>query len=111
MVKQAEEMAEQDKLQREKVEVINQAEGSIHDIESKITEFKEQLPTEEVEELQKEVQKVKDLLEKKDEVEGETIREAYNELQQKSLKLFEMAYKKMAADRLQRTTTEIVKTL
>merc|ERR1712168_12380 len=50
MVKQAEEMAEQDKLQREKVEVINQAEGSIHDIESKITEFKEQLPAEEVEE-------------------------------------------------------------
>jgi len=105
MVKQAEEMAEQDKLQREKVEVINQAEGSIHDIESKITEFKEQLPTEEVEELQKEVQKVKDLLEKKDEVEGETIREAYNELQQKSLKLFEMAYKKMAADREQQNTS------
>merc|ERR1711936_1084739 len=101
MVKQAEEMAEQDKLQREKVEVINQAEGSIHDIESKITEFKEQLPAEEVEELQKEVQKVKEILEKKDDVEGETIREAFNELQQKSLKLFEMAYKKMAADREQ----------
>merc|ERR1719354_1158581 len=101
MVKQAEEMAEQDKIQREKVEVINQAEGVIHDIESKITEFKEQLPAEEVEELQKEVQKVKEILEKKDEVEGETIRETFNELQQKSLKLFEMAYKKMAADREQ----------
>jgi len=100
MVKQAEEMAEADKLQREKVEIINQAEGAIHDIQSKITEFKDQLPNDDVEELNKEVQKVQDMLDKKDELEtGEPIREAYNELQQKSLKLFEMAYKKMAADR------------
>jgi molecular chaperone DnaK len=35
----------------------------------------------------------------KDSMDGEEIKKTVNELQQSSLKLFEMAYKKMAADR------------
>lgn len=48
MVKEAEKFAEDDKKKKEMVETINQAENAIHDIESKMDEFKDQLPTEEV---------------------------------------------------------------
>lgn len=48
MVKRAEEFAQQDKVKRERVDAINQAEGIIHDTESKITEYKDQLPADEV---------------------------------------------------------------
>lgn len=48
MVKSAEEYAQSDKIKKERVEAINQAEGIIHDTESKMTEFKDQLPSEEV---------------------------------------------------------------
>jgi len=48
MVKRAEEFAQQDKIKRERVDAINQAEGIIHDTESKITEYKDQLPADEV---------------------------------------------------------------
>lgn len=48
MVKRAEEFAQQDKTKKERVEAINQAEGIIHDTESKMTEYKDQLPQDEV---------------------------------------------------------------
>ena len=48
MVKNAEMHAEQDKARKERVEAVNQAEGIVHDTESKMDEFKEQLPAEEV---------------------------------------------------------------
>lgn len=100
MVQEAEKFAEDDKKKKEMVETVNQAENAIHDIESKMEEFKDQLPSEEVEELKKEIEKVKEVLNKKDDSESaDELREAYQQLQQKSLKLFEMAYKKMAADR------------
>merc|ERR1712063_101941 len=46
MVREAEAHAEQDKVNRERVEAINQADGILHDTESKMDEFKEQLPSE-----------------------------------------------------------------
>lgn len=100
MVQEAEKFAEDDKKKKEMVETVNQAENAIHDIESKMEEFKDQLPSEEVEELKKEIEKVREVLNKKDDSESaDELREAYQQLQQKSLKLFEIAYKKMAADR------------
>jgi len=100
MVHEAEKFAEEDKKKKEIIETINQAENAIHDIESKIEEFKDQLPAEEVEELRKEVELVREKLNNKDNLESaEELREAFQQLQQRSLKLFEMAYKKMAADR------------
>lgn len=48
MVKNAEQYAKQDKIKKERVEAVNQAEGIVHDTESKMEEFKEQLPKEEV---------------------------------------------------------------
>merc|ERR1712228_124072 len=81
MVKNAEKYAEEDKKKKEIVEAINKAEGIIHDTESKMEEFKDQLPSDEYSKL-------------KNKIEAKV-----NELQQASLKLFETAYKKMAADR------------
>lgn len=48
MVRNAEQYAQQDKVKKERVEVVNQAEGIIHDTEAKMEEFKDQLPKEEV---------------------------------------------------------------
>ncbi|KAK8769702.1 hypothetical protein V5799_013832, partial [Amblyomma americanum] len=47
MIKNAERYAEADKQKKETVEAVNQAEGIIHDTESKMDEFKDQLPQEE----------------------------------------------------------------
>ncbi|KAK9731133.1 Hsp70 protein [Popillia japonica] len=99
MVKNAEQYAQADKVKRERVEAVNQAEGIVHDTESKMEEFKSQLPKEECDKLKEEIAKVRELLAKKDDVDPEEVRKATTTLQQSSLKLFEMAYKKMASER------------
>ncbi|XP_067118664.1 stress-70 protein, mitochondrial [Centruroides vittatus] len=99
MVKNAEMFAEQDKKKKEMVEIINQAEGIIHDTESKMEEFKSQLPAEECEKLKEQIAKLREKIANQANESMEDIRNAKQELQQASLKLFEMAYKKMASER------------
>ncbi|XP_011298814.1 heat shock 70 kDa protein cognate 5 [Fopius arisanus] len=99
MVKNAEQYAKEDRIKKERVEAVNQAEGIVHDTEAKIEEFKAQLPQEECDKLRELIAKVREVLAKKDEMDPEEIKKQSNELQQASLKLFEMAYKKMAAER------------
>jgi molecular chaperone DnaK len=99
MVKNAEQFAAADKIKKERVESINQAESIVHDTETKMEEFKAQLPQEECDKLREEIVKVRELIANKDNVEPEEIKKATNSLQQASLKLFELAYKKMASDR------------
>ncbi|VDO67761.1 unnamed protein product [Schistosoma margrebowiei] len=94
MVRNAEQYAEVDKKRRDLVESINQAEGIVHDTESKINEYKDQLPSDEREKLSVLIEKLKSRLSNKDNETAESIREATNELQQASLKLFEVAYRK-----------------
>lgn len=48
MVKNAEQFAVADKVKKERVEAVNQAEGIVHDTETKMDEYKAQLPQEEV---------------------------------------------------------------
>lgn len=48
MVKRAEQYAQEDKVKKDRVEAVNQAEGIVHDTETKMEEFKDQLPKEEV---------------------------------------------------------------
>lgn len=48
MVKNAEQYAKEDRIKKERVEAVNQAEGIVHDTEAKIEEFKAQLPQDEV---------------------------------------------------------------
>lgn len=50
MVKRAEQYAKEDKIKKDRVEAVNQAEGIVHDTEAKMEEFKSQLPSEEVRE-------------------------------------------------------------
>merc|ERR1712096_385799 len=99
MVREAEANAEQDKINRERVEAINQAEGILHDTESKMEEFKDQLPSEDAAKMKEQIAEVKEKMQNKDEMDPEEIKKTVGDLQQSSLKLFEMAYKKMAADK------------
>merc|ERR1719370_2502706 len=99
MVKNAEKYAEEDKKKKEIIEAVNQAEGIIHDTESKMEEYKDQLPSEEYDKLKAKIEETKTMLANKENETGEDIKAKVNDLQQASLKLFEMAYKKMAAER------------
>ncbi|XP_015514825.1 heat shock protein cognate 5 [Neodiprion pinetum] len=99
MVKKAEQYAKEDRIKKDRVEAVNQAEGIVHDTEAKMEEFKSQLPAEECDKLKELVNKVRETLANKDNTDPEEIKKQTNELQQASLKLFEMAYKKMAAER------------
>merc|ERR1712087_3023 len=99
MVREAEANAEADKINRERVEAINQAEGILHDTESKMDEFKDQLPSEDVAKMKEKITEVRDKLQDKENMDPEEIKKTVSDLQQSSLKLFEMAYKKMAADK------------
>uniref|UniRef100_H3AL07 Stress-70 protein, mitochondrial n=1 Tax=Latimeria chalumnae TaxID=7897 RepID=H3AL07_LATCH len=99
MIKNAEKYAEEDRRRKERVEAVNMAEGIVHDAESKMEEFKDQLPAEECNKLKEEIAKMRELLARKDTETGENIKQAASSLQQASLKLFEMAYKKMASER------------
>ncbi|CAH8542596.1 unnamed protein product [Schistosoma margrebowiei] len=106
MVRNAEQYAEVDKKRRDLVESINQAEGIVHDTESKINEYKDQLPSDEREKLSVLIEKLKSRLSNKDNETAESIREATNELQQASLKLFEVAYRKMAGEQGTKTDSQ-----
>merc|ERR1719445_476104 len=66
MVKNAEAYAESDRQKRDLVEAVNQAEGILHDTESKMEEFKEQLPSEDVAKMKEKIQEVRDKLQDKD---------------------------------------------
>jgi len=106
MVRNAEKHAEEDKRKKETVEAINSAESIIHDTESKMEEFKDQLPAEECAKLREQIANVRTILANKDTEKAENIKKTTSELQQASLKLFEMAYKKMAADRETKTESK-----
>ncbi|XP_041476598.1 stress-70 protein, mitochondrial isoform X1 [Lytechinus variegatus] len=99
MVRAAEKFAAEDKIKKERVEIVNSAENIIHDTETKMEEFKDQLPEEECSKLKEQIANVKEVLADKDNKSPKDIREASSALQQASLKLFEMAYKKMASER------------
>merc|ERR1712241_1550863 len=99
MVRDAEKFAEEDRIKKERVEYCNQAEGIIHDTESKMEEFKEQLPADECTSLKEKIAELQKVLDNREEESPERIRKTVSELQQSSLKLFEMAYKKMASER------------
>ena len=99
MVREAEKHAAQDAEKKEKIEAVNQAEGVLHDTETKMDEFKDQLPAEDVTKMKDQIKEVREKLANKDNMSGEEIKKTVSDLQQASLKLFEMAYKKMASER------------
>lgn len=99
MIKNAEQYAAADKTKKERIEAVNQAESIVHDTETKMDEYKDQLPKEDCDKMREEIAKVRELLADKENADPEAVRKETGALQQSSLKLFEMAYKKMAAER------------
>merc|ERR1712226_562698 len=99
MVREAEKHAQQDLEKKERIEAVNQAEGVLHDTESKLDEYKDQVPAEDVAKMKDQIKEVKEKLANKDEMSGEEIKKTVSDLQSSSLKMFEVAYKKMASER------------
>lgn len=95
MIKKAEQFAQADKQKKDRIEAVNQAESIVHDTETKMEEYKDQLPKEECDKLREEIVKVRELLADKENADPEAVRKETGNLQQSSLKLFEMAYKKV----------------
>merc|ERR1712083_368105 len=82
MVKDAEANAEADRINRERIEAINQAEGILHDTESKMEEFKDQLPSEDAAKMKEQIAEVKEKMQNKDEMDPEEIKKTVGDLQQ-----------------------------
>merc|ERR1739846_252297 len=99
MVRQAEQHAQEDSAKKERIEAVNQAEGVLHDTDSKLDEYGSQLNSEDVAKMKEQIKEVREKLADKENMTGEEIKKTVSDLQQSSLKLFEMAYKKMAAER------------
>merc|ERR1712109_86675 len=99
MVREAEQYKEQDEAKRDLIEERNRVESQIHETEKQLDNFKDQLEQSKVDEIKGKITEVRDKLADKDNMDGEQIEATVSELQQSSLKLFEMAYKKMAADK------------
>lgn len=98
MIRDSEKYAEEDKVRKEKIEETNRADQIIHDIENKLTEYKDQLDKDEVTQLQEDAAKLKTDM-ALDSTVPEDIRTRAQDLQKRSLALFEIAYKKGMADR------------
>merc|ERR1719193_2208528 len=62
MVENAEAHAEADKVKRDRIEAVNQAEGILHDTETKMEEFKDQLPAEDATKMKDQIKEFKDQL-------------------------------------------------
>lgn len=97
MIKESEKYAEKDKKRRELIEEINKAESILHDTESKMDEYKDQLPKDEYEKLKEGIVKIREKLNSLDRENDtvESIKPLIDDFQKDSLKLFELAYKKV----------------
>merc|ERR1712176_869575 len=93
MVKDAEKYAEEDQKRRELIEERNRADQVIHDIETKLDEYKDQLDADEITQLKEDAASLKTYM-SSDDCNPEEVREKYGDLQKRSMKLFEIAYKK-----------------
>jgi len=93
MVRDAEKYADEDKKRREMIEERNRADQIIHDIDTKLDEYKNQLDATEVQQLKDDAAAVKTFMQD-DNCDPEELRNKYQDLQKRSMSLFEIAYKK-----------------
>jgi len=98
MIKDSELFADSDRKRKEQIEATNQAESIISETEKHMSDFKDQLDSTEAEKIKEQITKLRDVLAKGETVEAEEIKKESTDLQQGSLKLFEMVYKKNAAN-------------
>ncbi|KAF9116268.1 Stress-70 protein, mitochondrial [Mortierella sp. AM989] len=98
MVRDSEKFAEADRKRREQIEATNHAESVISETERNMEEFKSQLDASEAEKIKERITKLREVLQNSENLAAEDIKKETTELQQGSLKLFEMVYRKNAAD-------------
>lgn len=96
MIREAEKHAAEDAEKKELVEAINQAESVIHDTDTKVTEYSDQINPEEAKAIKEKIEDLRKKLADRDNLKANEVREELGQLQSQSLKLFEAAYKKMA---------------
>ncbi|KAI6221929.1 hypothetical protein M3Y99_01525000 [Aphelenchoides fujianensis] len=101
MIREAEKHAAEDAEKKDLIEAINQAESVVHDTQSKMKEYADQLNADEAKQLNEKIEELKKKLENRDQLKADEVKESVNAVQQQSLKLFEAAYKKMAAQNSQ----------
>lgn len=103
MVKNAEQYAQQDQVKKERVEALNQADSIVNDTESKLTEYQVHIPEEDATNIRELIKEVREKIAQAQagEQDPEELKASTQKLQQASLKMFEVAYKKMAAKREQ----------
>ena len=106
MVRDAEKHAAEDQEKKELIEVLNHADSVLHDTESKITEYADQLNAEESKEVKTKIEELKAKLADRSNLKAADVRESVGQLQQHSLKLFEAAYKKMAEKNANSSSSE-----
>jgi molecular chaperone DnaK len=97
MIREAEKHAAEDAEKKDLIEAVNQAESVIHDTQSKLTEYADQLNADESKALNEEIEKLKTKLSgDREGLKAAEVKELVGSVQQQSLKLFEAAYKKMS---------------
>ncbi|KAI8808796.1 heat shock protein 70 family [Cladochytrium replicatum] len=99
MVAEAEAHAEADKARKALIEESNRAESIMADTERAMTDFKDQLDKDEEAKIREKITDLRSYLAKGTEsIDAEEVRAKTGDIQQASLKLFELVYKKKAAE-------------
>lgn len=97
MLKDAEKYAEKDKKLKELIEMRNKIDTQIHDIETKLDEYKDQLDADEITQLKEDCNALKTDMQA-EEADPEELRQKYDDIQKRSLDMFGSAYKKKLAE-------------
>jgi len=97
MLKDAEKYAEKDKKLKELIEMRNKIDTQIHDIETKMDEYKDQLDADEITQLKEDCNALKTDMQA-EEADPEELRQKYDDIQKRSLDMFGSAYKKKLAE-------------
>jgi len=97
MLKDAEKYAEKDKKLKELIEMRNKIDTQIHDVETKLDEYKDQLDADEITQLKEDCNALKTEMQA-EEADPEELRQKYDDIQKRSLDMFGSAYKKKLAE-------------
>ncbi|KAI1719410.1 hsp70 protein [Ditylenchus destructor] len=98
MIREAEKHATEDAAKKELIEASNQAESVLHDTETKINEFSDQINADEANAVKEKIEVLRKKLENREGLKAAEIREDVQQLQQQAIKIFDVAYQKKAID-------------
>jgi len=95
MIKEAEQFAEQDRKQKELIELCNQADGLAYSVEKTLKEHSDKIPAEEKESLNNKIAALRKAIDAKNESE---IRSLMQEIEQASHRIAEILYKQTSTE-------------